>query len=146
MSEAAGQLLQRLRRLSSGTPLRVRLVIALLALVAIALVVTGVTATTQLKGYLVQQVDRYLHSVQVPARGPDRFDGNGEHGPGGGRSQWYAVTDTRGSALPILPSPDLDVAPPKITRAQITGAGAAPFTAPSNGKGPNWRVSVEPGS
>ncbi|MGZ4616687.1 MAG: sensor histidine kinase, partial [Actinomycetes bacterium] len=146
MSEAAGQLLQRLRRLSSGTPLRVRLVIALLALVAIALVVTGVTATTQLKGYLVQQVDRDLHSVQVPARGPDRFDGNGEHGPGGGRSEWYAVTDTRGSALPILPSPDLDVAPPKITRAQITGAGAAPFTAPSNGKGPNWRVSVEPGS
>jgi two-component system, OmpR family, sensor kinase len=145
VSERARQVLGRLRRLPAGTPLRVRLVVALLALVAIALVITGVTATTQLKGYLVQQVDRDLHGVAVPARGPAPFgDADDARGPDGGRREWYVVTSTRGVTLPVLPSPDLDVNPPKVTRAQITGAGATPFTAPSDGKGSDWRVSVEP--
>ena len=68
VADAPSSLLDRVRGLPARTPLRVRLVIALLALVAVALVVTGLTATTQLRGYLVDQVDRDLSPVPAVNR------------------------------------------------------------------------------
>lgn len=139
MTERAGALLGRLRRLPAGTPLRVRLVLALLALVAIALVVTGVTATTQLKGYLVSQVDRDL--MGGPAPRPDRV-GDDDSPFSRGRPEWSQLTTSNG--VPVRAASAVSVAPPSISRKQIANAGDDAFTVHSDGKGAEWRVWVQP--
>jgi len=58
----------RLQGLSARTPLRVKLVAALTALVALALVVTGLAAATALRGYLITRVDANLTALRVPVR------------------------------------------------------------------------------
>src|SRR3954451_23185525 len=50
----------RLRRLSARTPLRVKLMAALLALTTVAVVGTGTAATAVLRSYLVDRVDSQL--------------------------------------------------------------------------------------
>ena len=59
------------------TPLRVTLVVALVLLSAVGLTVTGAVVTTQLRGYLVDQVDQDL--AQLAQRPPRNEDLN----PGG---------------------------------------------------------------
>ena len=108
---------------------------------AVALVVTGLTATTQLKGYLVDQVDRDLPGVGGPRGGPGDF--GADAGPSvRSRQEWIVVTTTTGqratTASPIIGSP------PRITRTQIAKAGTAPFTVHSAGGGSDWRVLVQP--
>ncbi|MDQ1664861.1 MAG: two-component system, OmpR family, sensor kinase [Actinomycetota bacterium] len=146
MSERAGQVLRRLRRLPAGTPLRVRLVVALLALVAIALVATGVTATTQLKGYLVSQVDQELEAPFRPGGGRGDGPGAGDDSPfQRSRAEWYRLYDSNGSVLDT--AGDSGVSPPKLSWAQTkAAAGDAPFTVPSAGRGDTWRVSVRSGT
>jgi two-component system OmpR family sensor kinase len=140
VTEAAGSLLARVRGLPARTPLRVKLVVALLALVAVALVVTGFTATTQLKGYLVAQVDHDLPSVGGgPRGGPGSFDGGGDL-PGRSRQEWLVITTPTGQPASAVPT--IDVAPPKISKSQIVKAGSGPFTVPSAGAGSDWRVLV----
>jgi two-component system OmpR family sensor kinase len=60
----------RLRALSARTPLRVKLVAALTALVAFALAVTGFAAATSLRGYLVNRVDENLAQSVRGGPGP----------------------------------------------------------------------------
>ena len=56
-----------LRALSDRTPLRVQLVAALTALVALALLVSGFAASTALRGYLIDRVDENLvRTVERP--------------------------------------------------------------------------------
>jgi two-component system OmpR family sensor kinase len=64
--------LARARALQRRTPLSVTLVAGLLLLVALALVVTGVAATTALRGYLLERVDEDLVSFARPTA--DQFD------------------------------------------------------------------------
>jgi two-component system, OmpR family, sensor kinase len=146
VAEASGSLLRRVRGLPARTPLRVRLVVALLALVAVALVVTGLTATTQLRGYLVDQVDRDL-AGQIPPqlmRGPTAGDdGSAAFGPG--RPEWLRVTSVAGA--PVTPDRETDPAasPPVLTKKEILAAGHDdPFTVTAKGDAPSWRVVVQP--
>jgi two-component system, OmpR family, sensor kinase len=141
VADASGSLLHRVRGIPARTPLRVRLVVSLLTLVAIALVVTGLTATTQLKGYLVDQVDRDLPGAGAPRGGP------GDFGPDQGptdraRQEWVVVATTTGqratTASTIIGSP------PNVTKAEIAHAGSTPFTVRSVGEGSDWRVLVQP--
>jgi two-component system OmpR family sensor kinase len=130
------------RGLSARTPLRVRLVLALLTLVAVALVVTGLTATTQLRGYLVDQVDRDLPSI---GGGPRGGPGNPEDGgplPERSRQEWVVITTPTGTLASTLPT--VVGSPPRITKSQIADAGNDPFTVKSAGKGSDWRVLVRP--
>ena len=57
--------LRSARQLPARTPLRVKLVTAVLALVAIALAVISITGISVLKRYLLSQYDSALQSVQV---------------------------------------------------------------------------------
>ena len=142
MADASGSLLHRVRGLPARTPLRVRLVIALLALVAVALVVTGLTATTQLRGYLVDQVDRDLPSIgDGPRGGPGSPDGGGPL-PERARQEWVVIATPNGTRASTVPT--VVGSPPKITKSQIANAGNAPFTVKSAGQGSDWRVLVRP--
>jgi len=139
-------LLHRARGLPARTPLRVRLVVALLTLVAVALVVTGLTATTQLNGYLVAQVDRDLTGeippqLLRPAAAGD--DGASPFGPG--RPEWLRVTSLEGVRVTPDRETDTSAAPPILTRKEILAAGRQPFTVAAEGDAPSWRVVVQPG-
>jgi two-component system, OmpR family, sensor kinase len=140
VAESRGSLLHRVRGIPARTPLRVRLVLALVALVAVGLVVTGFTATTQLKGYLVAQVDHDLPGAGGPRGAPGDF---GDGAPSDrSRQEWVVVATTTGArataASPIVGSP------PRITKSQIAHAGSTPFTVRSVGEGSDWRVLVQP--
>jgi two-component system OmpR family sensor kinase len=67
-------------RLSSRTPLRVKLIAAVLAMVALALVAVSVASVSAMRGYLLDKTDRQLTGVaRVMARGfvqPGPFQAN----------------------------------------------------------------------
>ena len=58
--QAATRFPSRIRRLVSRTPLRVKLISAVVAMVAIALVIISVAGISALKGYLLGQADSQL--------------------------------------------------------------------------------------
>ena len=73
-------------------PLRVTLVVALVVLAAVGLTVTGVVVTTQLRSYLVDQVDQDL-AGQIPRSltGPGA-EGEDPSPFGRGRPEWLRIT------------------------------------------------------
>ena len=115
-------------------PLRVRLVAAVLALTAMGLLLTGLAATTVLRGYLLSQVDESLatasRSVAVDLRRDDGFGpqrpGRGDLGP---LNRFYVrVLDAEGAQTGELgvglPGPRLPEQPPAdqpFTTAAVSG-------------------------
>ena len=136
-ADAAG-LLQRV-------PLRVKLVAALVALVAVGLVTTGAIVTTSVRGYLLDQVDQDL--AQIAQREPRRgdFDGRRDDPFQTRRDEYVGVTDPSGREL-LGRTNNLGATPPDIDPATVSGAGSEPFTVPSRADGPRWRVLVQPAS
>jgi two-component system OmpR family sensor kinase len=125
-------------------PLRVTLVVALVVLAAVGLTVTGVVVTTQLRAYLVDQVDQDL-SGQIPRSlvGP----GGPEDSPfGAGRPEWLRVTSPSGVPVTADRMTDPDAAPPQLSREQITSAGSDPFTTVATDGDGRWRVLVQRGT
>jgi two-component system OmpR family sensor kinase len=122
-------------------PLRVTLVIALVLLAAIGLTATGAVVTTQLKGYLVGQVDQDLAQlVQRPPQlgGPGR---GGDNPFETSRDEYYAFADSNGSVQEERATNNAN--PPALDPTQITAAiGKPAFTVPADGSGPDWRVLV----
>jgi two-component system, OmpR family, sensor kinase len=66
VASAAGRAAASVRRRYGRTPLRVRLVVAMLLLVVIALAVAGAAGAATLRGYLVDRVDAQLHDAVHP--------------------------------------------------------------------------------
>ena len=136
-------------------PLRVQLVVAMLVLLALGLLVTGVTASTALRGYLLGRVDNQLQSVSGDLQRSSASDvsrgdgGRGRGGSGGGgpdgrrpdrlNAYYVQVRDRSGSIIgtplrtgssstPLLPSGSL--------------ATNGPFTVSSSSNEVQWRVLV----
>ena len=136
-------------------PLRVQLVVAMLVLLALGLLVTGVTASTALRGYLLGRVDNQLQSVSGDLQRSSASDvsrgngGRGRGGSGGGgpdgrrpdrlNAYYVQVRDRSGSIIgtplrtgssstPLLPSGSL--------------ATDGPFTVSSSSNQVQWRVLV----
>ena len=137
-------------------PLRVQLVVAMLVLLALGLLVTGVTASTALRGYLLGRVDNQLQSVSGDLQRSSASDvsrgdggrgrgGSGGSGPDGRRpdrlnAYYVQVRDRSGSIIgtplrtgssstPLLPSGNL--------------ATNGPFTVSSSSSNEvQWRVLV----
>jgi two-component system, OmpR family, sensor kinase len=136
------------QRLPARTPLRVTLVAALLALVAVALLATGAAATTALHGYLVSQVDKDLAHGPPPVgrfTPPDGEDGDDGRQVRPSRGEFYRVLATNGRV--VVPDQSND---PSGPRPQLPGEVESehydrPFTVASIGVGPHWRVVVSPG-
>jgi two-component system OmpR family sensor kinase len=122
------------------TPLRVTLVVALVLLAAVGLTATGAVVTSLLRGYLVQQVDKDLVASTRRAPQPGDLGGPGDGPFETSRDEYFGFTATNGTGL--RGRTNTDVRPPALTAAQIRTAGRAPFTVPSRGHGPDWRVVV----
>jgi two-component system, OmpR family, sensor kinase len=141
---------RRIRRLSDRTPLRVKLVVALLALVTVALVATGVAATTALQGYLVDRIDSQLRSFARDGRGAAEpgYARRGEHGPTPLPSAFYVLMlDDAGRVVgerraPLAAgggAPDVSSLTIDVARERA----GTPFTVSDRtGDGSHWRVLV----
>ncbi|HYJ77668.1 MAG TPA: hypothetical protein VEX89_03845, partial [Actinomycetes bacterium] len=131
-------------RLLAGTPLRVRLVAAFVALVAVALAITGFTVTTVLRTYLVGQVDEDL-GRPLPDNRQGGLPGMGERaGPfDPDRAEFYLLATAAGARLQVGNN-GLELNPPALSRERISTASTEPFTVRAAGGGPAWRVVVQP--
>jgi two-component system OmpR family sensor kinase len=139
------------RSLAARTPLQVKLIVAVLALVAVALLLIGLASGAALHGYLVGRLDDQLEQVA------DRFAreaGRLPAGPGGERGSGppspYLVQE-RGSSGEItknIPADSLDEGehPPRLPDDAAwfqVHAGRA-TTVPATAGGGRWRVVVQP--
>ena len=141
------------RRLLERAPLQVKLIVAVLALVTVALVLIGTASVAALEGYLVGRLDDQLTRVADRYRHED--DGFGP-GPGGGKGPGppspYLVQKRGpdGGLLRELPadSLDSDQPPPRLPGDAAwfsEHAGKAATVPAASGDG-RWRVVVEPAS
>lgn len=149
----------RARRLYARTPLRVRLVAALLVLVVLALTGAGVAATTTMRTYLVGRVDSQLQEVvEHPASG--RAASTDRHGGGGAptgdddrdRLPSAYVIETLDADGGIVYGPTSDLVDareplPQLPRVTVPASGSArsynTTVGAVSGAG-QWRVAVRP--
>ena len=155
-AQAGRQVVRRLaalRRLSDRTPLRIKLIAAVLALVTLALSAAGAAASTALRRSLLQRVDGQLQSTtgQLVGAGEHRFVPGPGAGPDGLQlpSDYYIrVNDATGKTGVTVSNPDRkDQSPPKLsgpTLQQAVARAGDPFTAPPQGDGASWRALVTP--
>jgi two-component system OmpR family sensor kinase len=133
---------ERLRAAWATVPLRTRLVGISVALLVIALVVTGWSVQFVLKGYLAGQVDHRLVST---AKALDRPGPVGKRWP----SDYYVLFLYDSGATPDPYAPpgltqaDLPVLP-QLSQAQAAERGQVPFTVRSAGSDLTWRVVAVP--
>jgi two-component system, OmpR family, sensor kinase len=139
------------RSLAARTPLQVKLIVAVLALVAVALLLIGLASGAALHGYLVGRLDDQLAQVA------DRFAheaGRFGPGPGGERGSGppspYLVQE-RGSSGEItknFPADSLDDGehPPRLPddAAWFQAHAGRAATVPATAGGGRWRVVVQP--
>ncbi|MBV8995351.1 MAG: HAMP domain-containing protein, partial [Pseudonocardiales bacterium] len=148
-------------RVWAATPLWVRLVTAVLALVALALGVAGVATVTALHGSLLDQVDGQLRAAGQPlVHGARHGAGPGVPplGPGADRSGpgrfrlpstfSLAVTDETGAVVEVLESPLRAGQPgpvlPQWTPAQAAARHGHAVTVPATGADGQWRLLAIP--
>jgi two-component system, OmpR family, sensor kinase len=142
------------RRFTDRYPLRVTIVVVLLTLVALALVASGVLATTIMRGYLVDRVDEQLSQASIPLqRNPldrPKLPGNGQ-GPRPLPSAFVVQfnnsegTVTGGPFRAQLaegeePLPDL----PTLDLNEVRALDGQPFNVTAVSGGATWRVLVVP--
>jgi two-component system OmpR family sensor kinase len=152
MLAAPRSALGSVRRVPRHTPLRVRLVAAMLLLVIAALAISGLLARSTLRSYQITRVDAQLKSAAHPAQehGVGTLGNQGDGGTNGLFSNFVTeVTDANGKIRvplsqnlvdPKQPLPQL----PKFTGAQITTAGAHYLTVDAVHGGDHWRVLAVP--
>jgi two-component system OmpR family sensor kinase len=142
------------RRFADRYPLRVTIVVVLLALVVVALGASGVLATTIMRGYLIDRVDEQLQQTAVPlshaqpdrrplppGAGPARrqlpsqfvvqfnnSEGASDNGPVGSRPD-------ETEPLPKLPSLNLN---------QVRALDGKSFNVDAQSGGARWRVLAVP--
>lgn len=122
------------------TPLRVKLVAALVVLAAVGLAVTGAVVTTSIRGYLTDQVDKDL--VQLSARPPQPGAlGRGDDNPfETSRDEYLGYATTDGTIANEETTGE--GREPALSKEQIAQAGEHPFTVSPVGSGPGWRIQV----
>ncbi|MFK4085285.1 sensor histidine kinase [Kribbella sp. NPDC020789] len=141
------------RRFTDRYPLRVTIVVVLLTLVALALVGSGLVATTIMRGYLVDRVDQQLAQTagQLSHISPDRRPGPPGGGPGrrplpsqfvlkisapnGASPGAFGAQLVEGEPLPKLPDLDLD---------QVQARAGKAFNVSAVSGGTTWRVLAVP--
>jgi two-component system, OmpR family, sensor kinase len=149
------------RSVAANTPLRVRLLLALLGLVALGLTVTGTAGARALRTYLLDRVDnqlattanaaaqRAMHGVIPLGRPGGRpLDDSEGYRPALASAFYVQLTDSSGQGGAELRLPDgSDQTPPRLptlTADEVARRAGAPFTTPAQGRGYDWRVLVMP--
>jgi two-component system, OmpR family, sensor kinase len=135
-------------------PLRVRLVLLVVALTAAGLAIAGVASTALLRTYLTDRVDeQLLESARPVANVPHLEPGGGTSPPGAPRGplpgQFYAVlVDAAGTTTQVISTPRDTAAGlpvlPVLTIDQAKATAGVVTTVPSEAGGPAWRALVVP--
>jgi two-component system OmpR family sensor kinase len=150
MSSVAGArgACERLRSLPGRTPLRVKLITAVLALVAVALAVISIAGISILKSYLLNQADNSIQSL-IDAENSRGFPvGTSHFAPGeaaiwipdGGQAQQVITPVTSSgyglNASPrIIPGPEIPGNP-----SALPSSAANAITVPATSGGGRWRI------
>jgi two-component system OmpR family sensor kinase len=142
------------QRLADRYPLRITIVLVLLMLVALALVASGFTATTIMRGYLVDRVDSQLKQASIPLSHakppkPDQLPP-----PGQGRRPLPSAfvvqfnNSVGKSDRPIARAPFADSDPlpvlPTLNLNQVRNLNGVPFDTKAVSGGATWRVLAIP--
>src|ERR1700716_3948902 len=155
-----GRAWQRLRGLPGRTPLRVKLITAVLALVAVALAVISFTGISVLRGYLLNQYDNTLQGLANQAdHAVGQYVGGLKQGtsaatavawvPSGGKLHWVIVPTKPSSGFNSVPSPAAQAqvvpGPPGSGKPGWLAANLGHYvTVAAQSGGGHWRVLVEP--
>src|ERR1017187_167476 len=146
-TSASGRFLRSARELPKRMPLRVKLITAVLALVAIALAVISVAGISFIRSYLLNQADTQLETLYVQAQQQSRFGRGYTYAvPGPDRWAYEAVTPQgsvqriQGGNLPLSsPGPKITAHAPWVT------TDAQQFTTvPAQSGDALWRVIAFP--
>jgi two-component system OmpR family sensor kinase len=138
------------RRLAARTPLQVKLIVAVLALVTVALALIGVASVAALDGYLVGRLDTQLATVANRYTHEDEGFGPGGGGRRPGPPSPYLVQkrDANGGIIGNLPNDSLDSEepPPRLPNdaAWFSEHAGKAATVPATGGDGRWRVVVQP--
>ena len=138
--------LRAMTRLSQRTPLRIKLIAALLALVALALTVISFTSIAVFSGYLENQVDANLSRYVAHAQAYS-LDGGAVHFFTDG-DYAFELLDDQGNVL-YSDFPQLlgiNVPPPKVPTSVswLNAHQQRTVTLPATSGGENWRVILWP--
>jgi two-component system, OmpR family, sensor kinase len=137
------------RRLLARTPLRVKLIAAVLVLVTVALALIGLASVAALDGYLVGRLDDQLQLVArgSAGAGPPGFDGRGpgHRGPPSPYLVQYRLADGRLDEQDENPL-EQGRPPPRVPDdpAWFEANAGETTTVPAAGGGGRWRVAVAP--
>ncbi|HKQ00009.1 MAG TPA: HAMP domain-containing sensor histidine kinase [Actinomycetes bacterium] len=138
------------RRLAARTPLQVKLIVAVLVLVTVALALIGVASVAALDGYLVGRLDTQLAMVADRYTHEDQGFGPGGGGRGPGPPSPYLVQkrDANGGITGNLPNNSLDSeeSPPRLPSdaAWFSKHAGKAATVPATSGDGRWRVVVQP--
>ncbi|WP_281275830.1 sensor histidine kinase [Thermomonospora umbrina] len=133
----------RLRALSGRTPLRVKMIAAVLMLVAVGLTAISVAGVSVLRGYLVDRADGQLRDTAE--RIAEQLGQQPPLGPVELRVPADMYGDIRTSTGTIRDSADAQgiTGAPRLPD-DLDGRRGSPFTVPGTGSESSWRVLVIP--
>jgi len=142
------------KRLLGRTPLRIKLIVAVLLLVMVALGGISVASITSLRGYLIGRMDGQLHMVALSrAAQPDNNTPQGGQGNQGRPPSPFFIQprdadgsisrDSSGNELTVN-NPLESQEPPELpsTLAGLRAHAGVPYTAPATGGSGQWRVLI----
>jgi two-component system OmpR family sensor kinase len=139
--------MERVRRLLGGVPLRVKLVAAVVLLGALGLAASGLAATTQLRGYLLNRLDDQLVSAGPPAASRALDERGPAHGPAGPTNYYTELFTVSGADQGNLSRPVGETGEPALGTVSLDLAikqDGHPFTVSGDEGGAKWRVIAIP--
>ncbi len=136
------------RSLPRRTPLRVKLITAVLALVAIALVVISVAGISILRSYLLDQADAQIsHLHDVATSEHHRFGGGGFGGPFAPEKYVLQAIVGNGQVLAMNNTPSFGQNGPDVpdSHAWLNANAGKPVTVSAISGNDSWRIAAYPG-
>ncbi len=136
------------RSLPSRTPLRVKLITAVLALVGIALVVISVAGISILRSYLLDQADAQLSRLHdVATSEHHRFGGGGFGGPFAPEKYVLQAVVGNGQVVAMNNTPQFGQNGPDVpdSQAWLKANAGKPVTVSAISGDDSWRIAAYPG-
>jgi signal transduction histidine kinase len=137
-----------IRSLPRRTPLRVKLITAVLALVAIALVVISVAGISILRSYLLDQADAQLERLHdVATSEHHRFGGGGFGGPFAPEKYVLQAVVGNGQVVAMNNTPQFGQNGPEVPNspAWLNANAGKPVTVSALSGNDSWRIAAYPG-
>jgi two-component system, OmpR family, sensor kinase len=136
------------RRLAGRTPLQLKLIVAMLALVTVALLLIGLASVAVLDGYLVGRLDTQLQAVALRSASQPRppFEDRDHHGPPSPYLVQYRTADGRLDGPEEKNPLEDDQQAPQVPNdaAWFSANSGKVITVPASGGDGRWRVAVAP--